>query len=188
MAKKLNPIVLYSSNYGATRRYASWIAKSLTSKGFNCEARALTEINSGDLDGHDVVIYGGGLYMGKLNGVKKLVKLAGVLRGKKLVIFTVGVTDPSTCNNRELTSAEARILFPADIQENMKFFPLRGALDFSKLKFSHRFVLKSLVKALAKQPASDGPDAPNSIISRAYSSPVNFVEKGSIKELVNSLV
>lgn len=74
--------VIFESKYGATQIYACWIAEALKGEIFR-----KSEISLSKMKEFDYVIYGAGIYNGKLNGSSFLKKS----KRKPDVIFTVGL-------------------------------------------------------------------------------------------------
>ena len=81
-------LVVYKSRYGATERYAKWIAEAL-----GCEALPLKQVTTAVLLKYRMLIFGGGLYMGRINGVAALTRRFQELKDKTLFVFTAGLTD-----------------------------------------------------------------------------------------------
>ena len=73
-------LVVYASRYGYTRRYAQWIAEQL-----GCCAVEARQVRAEQLAACEVLVYGGGLYAGGLNGAKKILADPCALAGKELV-------------------------------------------------------------------------------------------------------
>ncbi|MBP2631746.1 MAG: flavodoxin, partial [Firmicutes bacterium] len=75
---------------------------------------------------YDTVIYGGGLYVVGINGVKDITQNIGKLKAKKVIVFATGVT-PS----REETIREVRDKnFTIEQQRHIRFFYLRAGFDY----------------------------------------------------------
>ena len=87
----MNKIVVYQSKYGAAKTYAEWIAQELS-----CQAVEAKKIRIGDLQDYDTIIYGGGLYAEAIAGVTLITKHLDQLAGKKLIVYTTGLT-PLDC-------------------------------------------------------------------------------------------
>ena len=60
--------VIYKSKYGATKRYAGWIALKL-----DADLYEVSDIGGKDLKDYDTIIYGGPLYIEKIKGIKFLI-------------------------------------------------------------------------------------------------------------------
>jgi len=88
--------VVYQSKYGATRKYAEWIAGELS-----CDLFEGKDIKAGDLLPYDTIILGGGLYAGGVNGIKLLTKNFSKFSDKNLILFTCGLADPSDTVNTD---------------------------------------------------------------------------------------
>ena len=56
--------VIFSSKYGATKKYATWISEELGADLFNKKRADPSQIKS-----YDLVVYGGGLYAGGISGL-----------------------------------------------------------------------------------------------------------------------
>ena len=81
----MNGIILCQSKYGASRRYAEWIAEET---GFR-----ITETKKADIKEvakYDVIILGGGVYASSIAGIAFLKKNIGALSGKKIYVFCCG--------------------------------------------------------------------------------------------------
>ena len=79
-------VVVYTSKYGATEKYAGWIGEEL-----DCPVFSLDSFKKADLDGYDNIIYGGGVQAGGIKGFDKFKKWIKPLvgkPGKKIVIFS----------------------------------------------------------------------------------------------------
>ena len=89
----MNAIVIYKSKYGSTKAYAEWIAEALS-----CDVVEHKAIKPDDLTNYDTIIYGGGLYAEVIAGVTLITKNMEKLQGKKIAIFTTGIT-PLDCRD-----------------------------------------------------------------------------------------
>ena len=65
----MKTVVLFQSKYGATKKYAQWIAEELS-----CDIFERKNINANALEAYDTIVYGGGLYAGGVSGIDLLVK------------------------------------------------------------------------------------------------------------------
>lgn len=86
-------IVTYQSKTGFTKKYAEWIAQELS-----CESMELAKVSADQVAGYDLVIHGGWIMGGMVNGLEKM----KAMNPKHLVVFAVGFTekekvDISTC-------------------------------------------------------------------------------------------
>lgn len=80
-----NSLILYASKYGATKRYAQLLQQAL-----NGTCMDITQATAPQLGQYDTIIFGGSLYVGKMQGMKQFQKLYPHMNGKKVVTFAVG--------------------------------------------------------------------------------------------------
>ena len=90
----MKTLVVYRSHYGSTRRYAQWLAQAL-----DADAAEERQADARLVQNYECVIFGGGLYAGSIAGAARMAKLHGALQGKRLAMFTVGLSDPSDPEN-----------------------------------------------------------------------------------------
>ncbi|MDU7537894.1 MAG: flavodoxin domain-containing protein, partial [Peptostreptococcaceae bacterium] len=80
--------VIYKSKYGATKRYAGWIALKL-----DADLYEVSDIRRKDLKAYDTIIYGGPLYIEKIKGIKFIINNYEYIKDKKLSVFMVGMRE-----------------------------------------------------------------------------------------------
>jgi len=158
--------VIYKSKYGATKRYAEWIAKDL-----NAELFEAAGMEAAKLAQYDMVVYGGGVYADGVSGVKLVMKNPC----KDLVVFTVGLTDPA--------SGDFSALIKNNSLGNTKVFHLMGALDFENLKPLHKIGLSVLKKMLSKKDEKELTIIERTIIG-SHGQKVDFVDRAAVAPIV----
>lgn len=67
--KNQKVLIIYYSKTGFTKKYAGWIAESLSQK-ISCDAISYADRNKISFDGYDIILYGGGFHAGMINGLK----------------------------------------------------------------------------------------------------------------------
>jgi len=163
--------VIYKSKYGKTERYAKWIAESLSVPLFES-----ADVKPQQLKDYDVIIYGGGLYAGGINGVKLVTKNPC----KALVLFTVGLADPK---NTDYTKILETTLSP-ELLSKTKVFHLRGGIDYSRLSLVHKGLMAVMKKTIEKQPVEER-DSDSHGILETYGKDIDFTNKASIEPLLS---
>ncbi|MFB0920758.1 MAG: flavodoxin domain-containing protein [Oscillospiraceae bacterium] len=138
--------VIYCSNYGSTKLYAQHIAGVL-----DADLHDLSLSKGLDFGKYGTIIFGGGLYAGKVNGIKFLKSNAEALAGKNLVVFTVGIGDPTVAANAQQILKGVNKALPKDLMKATHIFSFRGSLDFKSLKFMHRLIMKMVVGSISKK-------------------------------------
>lgn len=173
-----NIAVVYKSNYGAARSYAIYIAKTL-----GADLYDLRRIKEFDFSRYDTVVFGGGLYAGKVNGLHFLSSHALELAGKKLCVYTTGISDPTIDTNVERTEKTVKKALPSLIAEATRVFCFRGGIDYDELSFSHRAMMSLLHRVIArKRPENLSPD--ERTILDTYGKAVDFTDMTAADPLV----
>lgn len=137
-----NGVILYQSKYGATQKYASWLAEQT---GFT-----LVETKKADLEEiktYDVVILGGGIFASGIAGLSFLRKHIDALRQKQILVFCVGASPYEKAAFQEIV--DHNLNGPL---QNIPCFYCRGAWDLEKMSFIDRNLCKLLQKSVAKKP------------------------------------
>ena len=80
-------LVCDSSKTGFTRRYAVWTAQAL-----GAERMDFSEVTPEKMAKFDTIIYGGGLYEGKVNGLKQARNMFLESGARRLILFATGAT------------------------------------------------------------------------------------------------
>lgn len=170
----MSTVVLYQSKYGSTKAYAEWIAEAL-----QCEAYEAKTVKIDDLIPYDTIIYGGGLYAEVIAGVTLLTKNIDRLDGKKLIVYTTGIT-PLECRDYY----EKMVIpknFKGDLSSRFKVFHYLGKMVLSELSLVHRTALKTLKKIMS---AKENPTEMERLLITLCDSDGDFSDKNAIWELV----
>ncbi len=171
--------VVYASRYGSSLKYAQWIAQR--AGGQLIEA---SRLKKGDLSQYGAIVFGGGVYAGSLNGINRLIKFKEEICGKKLILFFVGITDTEDSGSYKKAAKES---VPPAILENASLYYLRGALDYNKLSFLHKGVMRAMRGMLKKLPEEDTAGANNDFIN-IMERPVDYVRPESVEPIINELL
>ena len=163
-------LVIYKSSYGATKKYAQWIAEDLGADIFD-----VTETKPQMLMDYDIVVYGGGLYAGQINGVK----LVAENPVKKLVVFTVGLADPAITDY----SGHLASNFKPERLGDLAVFHLRGAIELQSMGFSHKAMI-AIVKQLVKSKKPSNMSGEEKAIAELSGESVDFVDRDSILPII----
>jgi len=168
---KLNKVaVIYKSKYGATKTYAEWLAEALDAPLFEA-----SEVNLAQLMSYELVVYGGGLYAGGINGVKLVAKNPC----KALVVFTVGLADPSVTDYSEFYNRH----FTPELLDQIKIVHLRGNMNYSKLGLIDRGLMALLKNQTAKKDEAEM-DSDDKLLLETYGRVVDFMDKKTIDPIV----
>lgn len=164
--------VVYQTQYGATQRYAQWISEALHS-----DLYKLSDVNTQVLRKYSTIIFGGAIYASGIMGSKQISTYFSDLPDTKLIVFTVGLSNPKTTNYQSIINKN----FNGALQKSISFFHLRGAIDYKKLNFLHRIMMFAL-KNKVKKSAHTSPET--SLFLETYGKKIDFTDKESINPLV----
>ncbi len=117
--------VVYFSKHGATAKYAGWIARETGADLFNGH-----DIRRKDLQDYEIIVFGGGIYGGGIQGIDFIRKgIRNVFRDKLILCFAVGISVQEEANRKQANS----INFTKKM-EDIPCWYLPGAYDPSAVK------------------------------------------------------
>lgn len=174
----MNIAVIYRSKYGHTKKYAKWAAESLNASLFE-----YSSVKPSDFAGFDVIIFGGGLYAGGLNGLSLIKRNFASLQDKHLIVFACGVADPTVPANTEHIWANLQQALSPVMMEKIKFFHLRGGLDYQKLGPVHKSMMAMLRRMLKKKPPEKLTEEDRQLLD-TYGKAVDFTEKSTLDPMI----
>ena len=169
-------IILYTSKYGATKRYADWLAAET---GFDCIETKNAKIE--DVIQYDAIILGGGIYASGISGLSFLKKNIEKLQGRKIIIF---------CDGASPFDEKA---FQQIIDYNLKgplsglpCFYCRGAWDMDRMNFADRNLCRLLQKIVAKKKTGDYEIWEKALLE-AGNKKCDWTDKAYIKPILDAL-
>ena len=173
----MNNIILYGSQYGTAKRYAEKFA----------EMTYFPVISYEDIKNvidYERIIYFGGLYAGGVKGLKNTVKKLSP--NTKLIIVTVGLADVCDKENINNIRSSIRKQVPEHLLNASSIFHLRGGIDYSKLNFKHKTMMKMLYHSLKNKPVESLTQEDKALIE-TYNKKVDFVDYDSLKQIVEMI-
>ncbi|HWQ78780.1 MAG TPA: flavodoxin domain-containing protein [Anaerovoracaceae bacterium] len=174
-------IVIYKSRYGFTKKYAHWIAQEL-----GAELMEAEKTKASDLQNYDVIIYGGGLYAGGVNGFSLITKSFQSIADKSLYLFTVGAADVSDKKNvNSIRRSLSKVVTP-EMESKIKIFHFRGGIDYPRLSFAHRIMMGMMVKTIRKKPEPELSNEEKSMLA-TYGQVVDFTDKSAIDDMIDDI-
>ena len=144
----MKAIILYGSRYGSARRYAEELSEQTGIPTADYK-------NAPPLSDKNVIVYLGGLYAGGLPGLVKTFRGVSLRNLQRLIIVTVGLSDPQEPENRKNILHSLQKQLPNDLLDIANIFHLRGSIDYTKLRLSHRTMMALLYRSLQKKPAEE---------------------------------
>lgn len=175
----MNNIIIYGSHYGTTKQYAEELSRRT-----NIEVISFENVE--EINDYDNIIYLGGLYAGGVLGMSKTIKKLNNISNKKIIIATVGLSDPTDEINKNNIRNNIKSQIPKEIFEKAKIFHLRGGIDYSKLNFAHRTMMKLLYNAVKNLP-EEKQTAENRAMIETYNKKVDFIDFSSLDKIINEI-
>jgi len=169
-------IVVYGSQYGTARQYAEELARRM-----GIEARQYDSV--GEINQYDTIAYVGALYAGGVLGMKKAFSKLASAEGKTIVIATVGLADPEDEQNVSSIREGMSRQLPEEVLEAAHVFHLRGGIDYAKLGFKHRTMMKLLYNKAKKLPEAEKTAEVRAMID-TYGKQVFFIDLDALNPIV----
>ena len=170
--------VIYKSKYGATKRYAGWIALKL-----GADLYQVSDIGKNDLKEYDTIIYGGSIYTEKIKGVKFITSSYKNIKDKKIYVFMVGIK--SFDENYINYVLEKNI--SKEILSNIDIFYFRGKINYKELSMKDKILINSLKLDVLDNQETDILNDDKMIFELSNSS-IDCIDKKSIDRLLNSVL
>ncbi len=175
----MNNIIIYGSHYGTTKQYAEELSRRT-----NIKAISFKEVK--EINDYNNIIYLGGLYAGGVLGMSKTIKKLNDVSNKKIIIVTVGLSDPTDEVNKNNIRNNIKNQLPKEIFEKAKIFHLRGGIDYSKLNFAHKTMMKLLYNAV-KNLQKEKQTAEDRTMIETYNKKVSFIDFSSLDKIIDEI-
>ena len=176
----MNSIIVYGSNYGTTKQYANELSRRT-----NMKAISFKKVNQ-QINDYDNIIYLGALYAGGVLGMSKTLKKLNNISNKKIIIVTVSLSDPTDEVNKNNIINNIKNQMPKKFFEKAKIFHLRGGIDYSKLNFAHKTMMKLLYNAVKSLP-EEKQSAEDRAVIETYNKKVNFIDFSSLDKIITEV-
>lgn len=172
----MNAVVIYGSCYGSTQAYAEYIAQELS-----CPAVSAKEVTRADVEGRELIVFGGGAYAGSIAGAKKAAKLEKYFGQAKLLCFTCGLADPAKAKTQDEARALLNKAFP--LHAGMPVFCLRGNMDYARLSAGHRAMMAMLIAFLKRKKERSEEDEQ---LLATYGQKIEFLDLSTAQPLIEA--
>ena len=136
-----NTIIIYRSKTGFSQRYAQWLAEDL-----RCQAVPYRDRGAIRWEDYGAVILAGGLYAGRMSGLKWLEKQLPRLRGKRIAALAVGC---SPNDFPDLPESMEKLFGPLP---QIQGFYCQGGLDYEHMGAVDRSMMAALRAMLRGKP------------------------------------
>ncbi len=172
-------IIIYGSKYGTAKQYAMELSKKT-----NIKAESYKDIKN--IDEYETIVYIGALYAGGVLGMTKTLKKITNCENKKIIIATVGLADPMEKENVVKIENSMKRQLPVEIYKKTTIYHLRGGMDYSKLSFIHKIIMK-LVYEKTKKLSEEKKTAEDKEVIATYNQKVNFVNFSSLENIITEI-
>lgn len=170
----MSTVVVYKTKYGSTGKYAEWIGEEL-----GCRVVNAKDIKSDELLKYDTIIYGGGLYAEVINGVSLITKSFDKLSGKKIIVYTTGITPPEYREYYDKLVIEKN--FKSGMLDKIKIYNFPGKMVTNELSAVHKTALKTLKKIMS---AKTNPTEMEKLLIDLCDVNDDLTDRNAIKELI----
>lgn len=140
-------LVTYKSKTDFTKRYAEIIAKEVD--GYLADFK---EVTAEMMSEYEVVVYGGGLYAGMVNGLKKAKEMFEKSSAKKFMVFATGGTP-------NVATEEIDVVWKNNltVEElvSISHFYMQSGICYEKMSFANRTLMKMMSNVLSKKKNKD---------------------------------
>lgn len=159
--------VIYKSRYGATKRYAGWIALKL-----GADLYEVSDIRKKDLNEYETIIYGGPLYSEKIKGIKFVINNYEYLKNKNIKLFMVGIENYDDIYIQSILKNN----IPEEILKNIDTFYFKGKLNYKELSIKDRIFISFLKSSIFEK-----------INSNEIDESIDFIDKKYIEIILNNV-
>lgn len=136
----MKAVVIYNSETGFTEKYAKWISEEL-----GCEAIAFSNAKNKEYSSFDIILFGSWCHAGSIREIDWFKVLMNNNPKKKYVVFAVGA---SPSENPQIEPTLERNI-PEEYEKMCKAFYCPGGLNYGKMSFKHRMMMKMFAKMMA---------------------------------------
>lgn len=172
-------IIIYGTNYGTTEKYAQELAKRTGIQAVSYKQVEMTQ-------DREVVIYFGGLYAGGVKGLTETLPAICRTACKRLIIVTVGLADVEDEENISNIRKSLLRQLPSEVYEKAELYHLRGGIDYSRLNFKHKTMMK-LLYTKAKNLPEEKQNAEVKAMIETYGKKVDFVDFKKLEVIEQTL-
>ncbi len=172
--------VVYGSCYGNAKRYAQALAERLGET-------AVPYQEAGDLSACDAIVYIGGLYAGRVRGLPKTASRLPAGTGKKLVVVTVGLSDPQNPANAAAIRDAVKRQLPPQLFDSAVLYHLRGGIAYRGLKPVHRLMMWLFYRMVRRTPREQMSADARGIVD-TYGREVDFVDISGLDTIYKAII
>lgn len=175
MSKKI--AVIYKTKYGSTKKYAGWLTLKL-----DADLYEITDIRPKHLLEYDTIVFGAGIYRGKINGISFIKENYDKVRDKELFIFTVGMENISESKKEDIIKNNLDDFKDKDF----KLYNFKGAFEYKSLNILDKIMMKTLKKLIENKNKVDLTEDDLNIL-KGFKEKVDLTDKKFINDLIENI-
>lgn len=164
--------MVYKSKTGYVKKYAQWIAQVL-----KCDLIENNKLTIKDIQDYDTIIYGGGMYAEKINGIKLITDYYQALKDKHLIVFATGLASGNSGYADKIWNTH----FNEEQKQHIATFYLRGGFNLAKLGVGDKVKMKMFREIVKKK--QDMGDELKEMLA-AFEKPVDYTNIKNIKPVI----
>lgn len=172
-------LVTYKSKTEFTKRYAEIIAKEAEGQLVDFK-----DVTAEKMSEFDVVVYGGGLYAGMVNGLKKAKEMFEKSSSKSFLVFATGGTPNEATNQIDEVWKNN---LSAEELESIPHFYMQSGICYEKMSLPNKALMKMMSNVLSKKKNKDSEEkafaqaikSSYDISSKEYAEPlIKYLQEG----------
>lgn len=170
-------LILYTSKYGSTERYAQWLSQDT---GFALARTSDADINT--VLQYDTIVLGGCVHASSIGGISFLKRHIDSLRGKRILVFC--------CAASPYEESTFRVLVEHNLAGKLQGIPCffcRGAFDMKLMSFGDRTLCRMLRKAVAKKDPRDLEPWESALISVGEDEAADWTDRSYLEPILQEL-
>ena len=171
-------VVIYKTKYGSAKQYAQWLAEELKADLFE-SSRFAPEM----FKDYENIIYGGSLYAVGILGISLIKNNFDKIKDKNVIVFSVGA---SPADEKPMNDVKTKN-FTDEMLNNIKYFHLRGAFDFTKLNWIHKFLMWMMRKMIERKAPEEWSEDEKGLLD-SFSHPTDFKKKENLTPIIDAVI
>lgn len=167
----MKSLIIYCSKSGHTKKYAELLHSEIDS-----DIVDIRHVKKFSLKEYSTIIFGGSIYNNTINGCRKFIKLISKFQDKNLLVFAVGMSQP-TEDVRDLL-----IVTNALDDYHIRFYQLPGGFDIKSVPFPYNVLMKMMAKHIARKKDASRQEKDMAIMINGK---LDMVDKNNLTKMVN---
>lgn len=131
----MKTLIIYTTKYGITKKYAHWIQEEIK----DSQVYNIANFNVQEIDNFDNVVIGSNTYLGKLTALEFIENNWEKLKTKNIYLFSVGFFPPKS--SESIKTYES---IPEYIRQKVQYIKLPGIINAEELEFFDKLIVSGV--------------------------------------------